>query len=87
MDQRHIEIFVAGCPLCETAVATVQRLACEDCTITVQDLKEEAASRRAAELGVRSLPAVAVDGRLASCCDGRGIDEAALREAGIGQRR
>ena len=33
-------------------------------------------------LGVRSVPAVAIDGRLADCCAGRGIDEASLRAAG-----
>jgi glutaredoxin 3 len=35
--------------------------------------------------GVRTVPAVAIDGRLA-CCAGWGPDEAALRAAGIGAR-
>jgi len=30
------------------------------------------------------VPAVAVNGVLASCCAGRGVDEAQLREAGVG---
>ena len=34
--------------------------------------------------GVRTVPAVAVDGRLAVCCAGSGLDEAALRAPGIG---
>ena len=40
---------------------------------------------RATELGVSSVPAVAVDGVLAGCCAGRGPDEATLREVGLGQ--
>jgi hypothetical protein len=40
---------------------------------------------RAASLGVRSVPAVAVNGALAACCAGRGVNEADLRAAGIGQ--
>ena len=39
---------------------------------------------RAEHYGVRSVPAVAVDGKLADCCAGRGVDEAALRAAGVG---
>ena len=35
-------------------------------------------------LGIRPLPAVVVDGKLASRCYGRGADEAALRTAGVG---
>jgi hypothetical protein len=42
-------------------------------------------AQRAKTLGVRSVPAVAIDGRLADCCAGRGIDEASLRAAGLGQ--
>ena len=42
-------------------------------------------SRRAQSLGVRSVPAVAIDGELAGCCAGRGPEEAALRAAGLGQ--
>ena len=35
-------------------------------------------------LGVRSVPAVAIDGKLADCCTHRGIDMEALRAAGLG---
>jgi glutaredoxin 3 len=42
-------------------------------------------AKRAKALGIRSLPAVVVDGKLAACCVGRGVDEAALKAAGVGQ--
>ncbi len=35
-------------------------------------------------MGVRSVPAVAIDGTLATCCAGRGPDEQSLRAAGLG---
>jgi glutaredoxin 3 len=34
---------------------------------------------------VRSVPAVAVDGKLADCCAGQGIDEKILQDAGLGK--
>jgi predicted DsbA family dithiol-disulfide isomerase len=40
---------------------------------------------RAKALGVRSVPAVVIDGKLAACCQGQGPDEATLRAAGLGQ--
>jgi hypothetical protein len=39
---------------------------------------------RARTLGIRSVPAVAIDGKLAGCCAGRGPDEATLRAGGLG---
>jgi hypothetical protein len=83
--QRRVEIFSAGCAVCEEAVARVRRLACDSCEVTVLDMDDAEVAKRARRMGVRSLPAVAVDGRLAECCAGRGLDEAALRAAGIGQ--
>jgi glutaredoxin 3 len=38
-----------------------------------------------ASVAQRSVPAVVIDGKLADCCAGRGLDEATLRAAGLGQ--
>lgn len=84
-ETRHIEIFSAGCPVCEETIALVNRLACPGCRISVLDMHDKDVARRAADLGVRSVPAVAVDGTLAECCSGRGVSEAALRAAGVGE--
>ena len=83
-DKRQIEIFSAGCPACEEAVKLVNALACPSCEVVVRDMNEPGAAARAAELGIRSVPAVVVDGALAECCRGGGPDEATLRAAGIG---
>jgi hypothetical protein len=40
---------------------------------------------RAKDLGIRSVPAVVIDGRLADCCAGRGPDMAVLEAAGLGR--
>jgi glutaredoxin 3 len=82
---RTIEIFSAGCPACEEAVELVSRVACPSCEVTVLDMKHPDVASRAKRIGVRSVPAVVIDGRLADCCAGRGPDEQTLRAAGLGQ--
>ena len=47
------------------------------------DMTERAVAERAKLYFIRSAPAVVIDGTLADCCVGRGVDEAALRAAGI----
>jgi glutaredoxin len=83
--KRRIEVFSAGCPVCEETVALVNRLACPSCEVTVLDMNDREVAARAKRLGVRSVPAVAINDRLADCCAGRGPDEKTLRMAGLGQ--
>lgn len=83
--KRKIEVFSAGCPACEETVRLVNRIACPSCDVTVLDMKEPEVANRAKGLGIRSIPAIVIDGRLADCCTGRGPDETTLRSAGIGQ--
>lgn len=82
--KRKIEIFSAGCPACVEAIQTVNEIACPSCEVEVLDMHQPEVAARAKEQGVRSVPAVVVDGKLADCCAGRGIDEAALRATGVG---
>lgn len=82
---RKIEIFSAGCPVCQETIRLVQNMACADCDVAVLDMNDPAVANRAKGLGVRSVPAVAIDGKLTDCCAGRGPDEATLKAAGIGQ--
>jgi hypothetical protein len=83
--KRQIEIFSAGCPVCQDTIDLVNRLACASCEISVLDMNDTQVANRAAQLGIKSVPAVAVNGTLADCCAGRGVDESTLRSAGIGQ--
>ncbi len=82
---RKIEIFSAGCPACEAAVARIKEIACDSCEVTVLDMKNPEVAERGRRLGIRVVPAVVIDGRLADCCARRGIDEEVLRAAGLGQ--
>jgi glutaredoxin len=84
-ETRKIEIFSAGCPLCEETVELVKDLACPSCEIKIVTMQEKQGMARARELGVRSVPAVAINGKLADCCAGRGTDPAILKAAGLGQ--
>jgi len=83
--KRKIEVFSASCPVCEDTVQLVNRIACPSCEVSILDRNEPAVAKRAKSLGIRSVPAVAIDGKLADCCAGRGPEEAALRAAGVGQ--
>ncbi len=83
--KRKIEVFSAGCPACEETVQLVNRIACPSCEVSVLDMKDTAVAKRAKSLGVRSVPAVVIDGKLADCCAGRGPQESTLRAAGVGQ--
>ncbi len=83
-----VEVFIAGCPLCDEAVKTVQAVACSNCEVKVYDLREGCATNECRELaaryGVRQVPTVVVDGQIAACCQAEGISESGLRALGVG---
>ena len=83
--KRKVEIFSAGCPACKDTIVLVQQIACPSCEVSVLDMNDAKVASKAKGLGVRSVPAVVIDGKLADCCTGRGPDEATLRTAGLGQ--
>ncbi len=83
--KRQIEVFSAGCPACEETIELVNRIACPSCEVSVLDMKKAEAASRAKALGIRSVPTVVIDGKLADCCAGRGPDKTTLQAAGLGQ--
>lgn len=82
--KRKIEIFSAGCPVCLQAVELVKDIACESCEVNILEMHNADIAKRADGLGIKSVPAVVIDGKIAQCCAGRGLDEKTLRAAGIG---
>ena len=76
-------VFSAGCVVCERAIEMVRNAARSSCEIIVLDMKDPRIAVRAKSLGIHSVPAVVIDGRLVG--SGRGVDEQALRAAGLGQ--
>jgi len=85
MAKRKVEIFSAGCSACEETIKLVNSLACPSCEVSVLNMGDPAVAKRAKSLGVHSVPAVVINGKLADCCSGRGPDEKTLRAAGLGQ--
>ncbi len=83
--KRQVEIFSAGCPVCQETIDLVNEIACPSCEISILDMQDQAVAERARTLGITSVPAVMIDGQLADCCAGRGVDKDTLRQSGIGQ--
>lgn len=79
--KHRIEIFSAGCKTCKDTIATVKKLAGAEHEVIVHEMHHEEIASRAAQHGVKSVPAVVIDGKLAGCCAGRGVEETVLREA------
>ncbi len=83
--KRKVEVFSAECPVCKETIDLVNRVACPSCEVSILDTRDPQVAKRAKELGIRSVPAVVIDGTPADCCAGRGPDEEALRAAGLGR--
>jgi glutaredoxin 3 len=60
--KRRVEVFSARCALCGETVAMVRRIACGSCEVEVHDMRDPAVAARAKSLGVRTVPAVVIDG-------------------------
>lgn len=95
---RQIDVFSAGCVTCNRAIEVVAKIAAADGhELRIHDMHQEYVARRAEELGIRSIPAIAVTTpghearrgefaplhamKLAACCTDRGPDETSIRAA------
>ncbi len=77
---KKIEIFSAGCSACKETIEMVKRLAGSH-EVVIHNMNKSEIASKAKQYGVRSVPAVVVGGKLASCCAGRGPEEHVLRAA------
>jgi hypothetical protein len=82
--KRKIEVFSAGCSVCEESIALIQNIACSSCDVQILDMGKKKIAEKAKQYGIRNVPAVVIDGKVADCCAGRGVQEASLRAAGVG---
>ncbi len=86
--KRKIEIFTAGCPICEEQIEKIKEVACSSCEIEVLDVKKDAqALEKSRSYNIKSLPGVAIDGVLAKCCTKSGIDIEILKSMGLGSSK
>src|SRR6516225_3900222 len=72
--KRKVEVFSAGCALCEEVIDLVRREAGSSTEVIVRNMIDARVLARAEKLGIRSIPAVVIDGKVASCCTPRGVD-------------
>lgn len=61
----------------------MRSISCESCDVQVLNMRSQAAQAKAKQYGVRRVPAVVVNGRLADCCQGA-VSTETLRELGVG---
>ncbi len=85
--KRTVEVFSAGCPCCDETVKLVESIVCPSCDLQVLDMRtDKAAQAKARRYGLKRVPAVVVDGKLADCCQAGGVDATTLRNLGVGTR-
>jgi len=82
--KKQVEIFTAGCPVCEPVVQLVKDTAGAHCDITIHNLSEDCNDAIYKKYAIKRLPAVAVDGKLLECCKNIAITKEDLIGAGIG---
>ena len=80
VNKKKIEVFSAGCSVCKETIEAVKRLAGSH-EVIIHDMNRSDIASKAKHYGIHSVPAVVIDGKLASCCTGRGPDEDILRAA------
>lgn len=87
--KRKIELFTAGCTVCEPVVEMVKAMACSSCEVIIYNIAQPCETKECLEkvkaYGIKALPAIAVDGKLLSCCQNKAISVDELKKAGIGQ--
>ncbi len=86
MAKRTVEVFTAGCSVCDEALEAVRGVVCESCDLQVQDMQTKAAQAKARQYGIKRVPAVVVNGRLSECCQQGPVDVKTLQRLGVGQR-
>jgi DNA-binding NtrC family response regulator len=81
--KRKIEVFRSSC--CdETLITAIRAAACPSCDIVVMDVTAAEVAERASQLGVHSLPAVAIDDELVCSPCECGPNLVKLRAGGLG---
>lgn len=87
--KRRIELFTAGCTVCEPVVEMVKAMACSSCEVVIYNVAQPCDTKECLEkvkaYGIKALPAIAVDGKMLPCCENIGISVDELKKAGIGQ--
>ncbi|SPF41464.1 Uncharacterized 9.0 kDa protein in mobE 3'region [Syntrophobacter sp. SbD1] len=83
--RRKVEVFTAGCPVCQGVVDMVKELACPHCELIFYNLNNNEGVEQAKSYGVAAVPSVAINGALLECCKHKPITREDLQAAGLGK--
>ena len=84
-DKRKVEVFTAGCMICQGVVEMVNEMACPHCEVTIYNLNNDEGVEEAKAYGVDAVPSIAVNGQLLECCKRGPVTKEDLAAAGIGK--
>jgi predicted thioredoxin/glutaredoxin len=84
-DKREIEVFSAGCANCTEVIEAIRREAGFSAEVVVLNMFDSRVVARAKNLGIQCVPAVVIDGKLASCAGPKCVDIEVLKAAGLGK--
>ncbi|MDP1807441.1 MAG: thioredoxin family protein [Acidimicrobiales bacterium] len=81
---RRVEIFSAGCATCQRTIEQLREQIDSRHEIVVHDMNnDKGAAEKAEAFGIRTVPAVVVDGFLLACCKNKGPTLRELHAAGL----
>ena len=78
--KNRIEIFTAGCPLCEETAKEVKNNFSEN-EIIIYNLYGQSDLRKSKSYGINKVPAVVVNGNLLNCCKNDKVNIQEIAEA------
>jgi len=81
---RKVEVFISGYSGNENLITAIRSAACPCCEVRVPNVTAAEVAERANQLGVKSVPAVAINDGLVCCPCECGPDLGKLRAAGLG---
>lgn len=85
--KKRVEVFTAGCSVCNPVVELIKINASESCEVIIYDLIKQCENKeclsKVIEYGINAIPAVAVNGQLLNCCTGAGVNKDELIKAGV----
>ena len=68
-----IEVFSAGCSLCQDAVRDVKGKYTKSYEVKVLNMHNVDIAERAKKIGITAVPSIVIDGKITDCCSGQGL--------------
>ena len=69
-----IEVFSAGCPLCQDTVREVKGKYAKSYEVKVLNMHNVEIAERAKKIGITAVPSIVIDGKITDCFSGQGLE-------------